>query len=179
MAISIVVDYSRSKILYRAARKYNSQALEADALHFSTDIYSSSVVILGLILLKVGELFPKLDWLYHADAVAALGVAVIVIVISVQLGKRTIMGLLDTAPKGMQEKIIQTVKSLPGVADCHQVRLRYSGAHLFVDAHVMLEGSRSLDEVHAITEVIEFAIKQVAPDADITVHPEPVATSQA
>ena len=115
MATSIIIDVTRSRILYKAARKYNSQALEADALHFSTDIWSSSVVILGLILLKLSELFPKLAWLDKADAIAALGVALIVIYVSIQLGYRTIMGLLDTAPKGSVEKVKAIAESIPGV----------------------------------------------------------------
>ncbi|MEN6523410.1 MAG: cation-efflux pump [Anaerolineaceae bacterium] len=174
MFVSIAIDFTRSRILLRTAKKYNSQALEADALHFSTDIYSSAVVILGLAFVKIGDLAPGITWLGHADAIAALGVAAIVIVISMQLGKRTIMALLDTAPAGMEEKIIQIVEGLPGVVNCHNVRLRYSGAHLFADVHVLLAGNQSLDEVHAITDVIEVAIKHEMPDVDIVVHPEPV-----
>jgi cation diffusion facilitator family transporter len=174
MIISIAVDFTRSRILLRTAKKYNSQALEADALHFSTDIYSSSVVILGLALVKLGDIFPSISWLGHADAIAALGVAAIVIMISLQLGKRTIMALLDTAPAGMEERIIKAVEGLPGVIDCHHVRLRYSGAHLFADVHVLLAGNQSLDEVHAITDSIESTVKHAMPDIDIVVHPEPV-----
>src|SRR5512145_1574616 len=70
MGTSIVIDYGRSRMLYRAAKKYNSQALEADALHFSTDIWSSSVVILGLIGLTVARYVPTLDWMSQADAIA-------------------------------------------------------------------------------------------------------------
>jgi cation diffusion facilitator family transporter len=98
MGLSIAVDASRSRILYRAARKHNSQALEADALHFSTDIWSSSVVILGLVGVVLARTFPGLSFLQQADAVAALIVAAIVVYISFQLGKRTITALLDTAP---------------------------------------------------------------------------------
>ena len=173
MLTSIVIDYSRSRILYRAANKYNSQALEADALHFSTDIWSSSVVILGLIFVKIGEGLPSLAFLSKADSVAALGVAVIVIYVSVELGIRTVKGLLDTAPSGMVDKITKEVETLPGVLDCHNVRIRYSGAILFVDAHVVVNGSQSLEEAHAMTEVIEATIRRIVPDADVTVHPEP------
>jgi cation diffusion facilitator family transporter len=86
MGVSIAIDFSRSRILYRAANKYSSQALEADALHFSTDIWSSSVVILGLIGVQVASRFPRLAFLEKADGVAALFVALIVIYVSVQLG---------------------------------------------------------------------------------------------
>src|SRR5512139_120930 len=75
MGTSIVIDFTRSRILMRAAKKHNSQALEADALHFSTDIWSSSVVILGLVLVLVGRAFPHLVFLEKGDALAAMAVA--------------------------------------------------------------------------------------------------------
>lgn len=174
MVVSIIIDFSRSRVLYRAARKHNSQALEADALHFSTDIWSSSVVILGLIGVLIARKVPGLQYLTKADAVAALGVALIVIYVSVKLGIRTIHGLLDTAPEGMEEKVKQVVEALPGVVDCHNIRMRYSGPYLFVDVHVLLEGGQTLEEAHALTEAIERAICQALPASDVTVHPEPV-----
>ena len=174
MLTSIVVDVSRSRVLERTARKYNSQALEADALHFRTDIWSSSVVILGLIGVKLGEWVPSLAVLREADAVAALGVSAVVVWISVQLGRRTIDALVDKAPAGLEQRIAARVEAVPGVRDCHQVRLRYSGPVLFVDLHVLVDGKQTLTQAHDLTEFIEHAIHEIAPGADITVHPEPV-----
>lgn len=174
MVTSIVVDASRSRMLKRVADKYSSQALEADALHFQTDIWSSSVVILGLFAMQVSRWFPSLEFLHHADAVAALGVAVIVVWISVQLGMRTVHALVDAAPAGMQERIAAAVDTVPGVANCHNVRVRYSGAHAFVDLHVLLPGNQTLKEAHALADQIEQAVAAVVPGADVTVHPEPV-----
>lgn len=174
MATSIVIDYNRSRILYRAAKKHNSQALEADALHFSTDIWSSSVVIFGLIGVFLAERFEGLAFLHKADSIAALGVAVIVIYVSFQLGIRTVRGLLDTAPKGLAERISQAVESVPGVVDCHGLRVRTSGPYLFVDAHVNMDGNRSLESAHDLTELIEAKIHEIAPEADVTIHAEPV-----
>jgi cation diffusion facilitator family transporter len=173
MLTSIVIDYSRSRILYRAAVKYRSQALEADAIHFSTDIWSSSVVIIGLVGVKLAGMIPGVKFLEKTDSVAALGVAVIVVLVSIKLGMRTIRGLLDTAPEGMVEKVSREVKSLPGVLDCHNVRIRYSGPTLFVDAHVVVNGGLTLEEAHSMTEVMEAAISRIVPGADVTVHPEP------
>jgi cation diffusion facilitator family transporter len=173
MITSIVVDVSRSRMLYRAARKYNSQALEADALHFSTDIWSSAVVILGLICVKLSEWVPGWGGLRYADAVAAMIVAVIVVQVSVKLGLRTVSSLIDTAPAGLEEKITGIVESIEGVKDCHNVRLRYSGPRLFVDIHVLVDGNQTLRAAHDLTEEIEGAIQKVVPDADVTVHPEP------
>ena len=173
MAISIVVDFTRSRVLYRAARKHNSQALEADALHFSTDIWSSAVVILGLVLVKVAELKKEWFFMEKADAIAALLVALIVIYVSIRLGVRTVQALLDAAPRGLYSKIKKMVEAVPGVIDCHHIRLRSSGPRVFIDIHILMDGSQSLNSAHELTEIIEKTILESIPDADITVHPEP------
>ena len=179
MGTSIVIDFTRSRLLFKAARKYKSQALEADALHFSTDIWSSSVVILGLIGLTIASKVPGLDWMHKADSVAALVVAVIVIYISARLGLRTISALLDTAPTGLEEKIEKAAASVPGVDDAHAIRIRAAGAHTFIDMHVRMNGSVTLNQAHAATELIEKAIlKEVSP-ADVTVHVEPTVEPKA
>jgi len=175
MLTSIVIDFSRSRVLARAARKYRSQALEADALHFSTDIWSSSVVLLGLLGVVLSERFPGLSFLKAADAVAALGVAVIVILVSLQLGRRTVDGLMDTAPKGMDEAIRQKVAAIEGVRNCHSVRVRSSGPRLFVDVHIEADGRKSLKATHDLTKQVEGAVLELAPGADVTVHPEPAS----
>lgn len=177
MGTSIVVDATRSRMLMAAAKKHNSQALEADALHFSTDIWSSSVVILGLIGVLAARAFPSLVWLEKADAVAALVVAVIVIFVSGELGFRSIQALLDAAPKsGEREKIIETVTALKEVHDTHAVRIRPSGAGWFVDLHVTMNGNLSLKESHAVTEKIETIVRGILPKSDVTVHVEPFET---
>jgi cation diffusion facilitator family transporter len=176
MAVSIVIDFTRSRVLYRAAKKHNSQALEADALHFSTDIWSSSVVILGLIGVLISERVGGMGFLKQADAVAALGVALIVVYVSIELGIRTVRALLDTAPQGAVEKIKAVVESVPGVVDCHHIRIRPSGPSYFIDVHVLVDGSWTLDQVHQLTEQIEEKVQQQMPVSDITVHPEPVTT---
>ena len=175
MFFSIVVDFGRSRALAKAAKDYNSQALEADALHFSTDIWSSMVVILGLGGVLLGQRWTEhAVTLAKADAVAALGVAAIVIVVSFKLGRRTLQGLLDTAPVGLSEQIKPAVEAMPGVVDCHHIRVRTAGPSLFVDVHVLIDGAKSLNETHALTDQIEECIQQIAPNADVTVHPEPV-----
>jgi len=178
MGTSIVIDYTRSRILYKAARKYKSQALEADALHFSTDIWSSSVVIVGLIGLTISRYVPALDWMQKADAIAALIVAIIVIYISAELGWRTISSLLDTAPRGLADKVEKVAASVTGVVDAHAIRIRPSGAHTFVDMHITMDGNCTLNEAHAATVLIEKAIHAIISPADITVHVEPVGAEK-
>ncbi|MGE5342362.1 MAG: cation diffusion facilitator family transporter [Candidatus Omnitrophota bacterium] len=171
---SILIDISRTRVLYRAARAHNSQALEADALHFSTDIWSSSVVLVGLVGLLLSQMYPALAFLRVADAIAALGVALISIWISFKLGKRTVYALLDGAPEGLDVKIKQSVEELEGVTDCHNIRVRNSGPKLFVDVHVSLDGNQTLAKAHDLTELIELTIQRLIPQSDVTVHPEPV-----
>lgn len=173
MGVSIFVDYNRSRLLQRTARKHHSQALEADALHFSTDIWSSTVVIVGLVGVKLAEWFPGLSFLGKADAIAAVVVAIIVIFVSLQMGKRTVLALLDTAPAKLPGEIKAVVEGVPGVVECHHVRVREAGPSLFVDAHVALAGNPPLSEAHDIVLQIEEAIRQIAPRSDVTVHADP------
>jgi cation diffusion facilitator family transporter len=174
MVTSIIIDASRSRMLNRVAKKYDSQALEADALHFQTDIWSSSVVIVGLAAVTLAGWSPRLAWLRGGDAVAALGVSAIVVWISVRLGRRTVDALLDSAPAGLDRRIAAAVAGIPGVRDCHNVRIRQSGPKLFIDLHVLADGGQTLAQAHALTEQIEAEIQRLAPKADVTVHPEPL-----
>jgi cation diffusion facilitator family transporter len=173
MALSMVVDYSRARMLSATAKKHNSQALEANALHFSTDIWSSAVVIVGLACVKLSGLYPSFAILRSADAFAALIVAGIVFFISGELGLRTVQSLLDAAPRGLEQRIKATAETVPGILDCHQVRARYSGAQLFADVHVIVDGSQTLVRAHALTDEVEAAIQRILPGADVTVHAEP------
>jgi cation diffusion facilitator family transporter len=173
--LSIAVDYSRSRALMRVARKYESQALEADALHFATDIWSSVVVLLGLVgVLVAHEL--GIPWLAKADAVAALGVAAVVVLVSVRLGKKSIDDLLDTMPADMPARIA-AVARVPGVREARQVRVRRSGPELFVDLVLVVDRAESLQRSHEIACGAEAAIKQQFPRADVVVHVEPAEGS--
>ncbi len=173
LLISVVVDVNRSRMLARVAKKHRSQALEADALHFSTDVWSSAVVILGLVCVRLAGWFPGLAFLAKADAIAALLVAGIVVLVSLQLGVRTIHALLDAAPAGAADRVKAAVEAIEGVHNCHAVRIRHSGPDYFVDLHVLLDGALPLQTVHPLTERIEQVVQAVLPGADVTVHPEP------
>lgn len=172
MIVAIVIDYTRSRILYRTAKKYASQALEADALHFSTDIWSSSVVIAGLILVRLADLL-KIPWLVKADSMAALGVAMIVIWVSLQLGGRTVMALLDGVPASVRDAVIHAVQ-VPGVVDVKQVRVRRSGPEAFTDIKLTVKRETSFERTHDIAAAAEEAVRKVLPGADVVVQIEPV-----
>ena len=171
MAVSIAVDVTRSRILARVAKKYGSQALEADALHFSTDVYSSAVVILGL----VGVFFskrPGLEWLVKADAVAALGVAAIVVWISIQLGRKTVAVLLDEIPPELRDGLVRAVR-VPGVVQVGRLRVRTSGPETFADVTLTVEPDTALARAHGIATAAEAAARHLLPGADVVVHVEP------
>jgi cation diffusion facilitator family transporter len=168
---SIVVDYSRSRALLRVAKKYDSQALEADALHFATDIWSSLVVLLGLAGVFVAHEL-KIAWLTKADAVAALGVAAVVVVVSLRLGKKSIADLLDTVPSDLATRIAAFAR-VEGVRDVRHVRVRRSGPEVFVDLSLVVDRRESLQRGHEIACASEAAIKRELPTADIVVHVEP------
>ena len=175
MATSIVIDASRSRVLSRAAKKYHSQALEADALHFSTDIWSSSVVIAGLILVLFSKAL-RVPWLVKADALAALGVSAIVLSVSWRLGQKTLMALLDGVPASLREKVAEAA-SVPGVLAVEQARLRRSGPEIFVDLVLTVNRDATFEYTHDIATKAEAAVRDSlqAPGADVVVHVEPGA----
>ena len=172
MGVSIAVDIGRSRSLRRVAQRYDSQALEADALHFSTDIWSSAVVLLGLICVLVGEQVG-MSALYKADALAALAVAGIVIWVSLKLGRRAIDQLLDAVPRDLQDKVTQAIASVPGVEAVKQVRLRKSGAGVFADVVFTVKRTEAFERTHRIADDVENAVRSVAPGADVVAHVEP------
>ena len=176
MVVSIIIDFSRSRMLARAAKKHQSQALEADALHFSTDIWSSSVVIGGLFLVTLSK-WPRIAWLAKADAVAAMGVAVIVVWVSVQLGRKTIADLLDAIPPGLRDDVTRAVQRVPGVITVSQVRIRRSGPEFFADLSLAVSRETAFESAHLTATQAEQAVRQVLPaTCDVVVNVIPVAS---
>lgn len=173
--LSIVIDFTRSRALMRVAKKHGSQALEADALHFATDIWSSLVVLFGLVCVLIGH---ELDipWLSKADAVAALGVAGVVVVVSMRLGKASIADLLDSVPVELRHRVAAVAK-IPEVRDVKHVRVRRSGPGLFIDLTLVVEAGESLDRSHELADKVETAIKAEFARADVVVHVEPAPMS--
>ncbi len=162
---SIAIDSWRSRELMRAAKKYKSQALEADALHFSTDILSSFVVLLGLVCANFGYFF--------ADSVAALGVALIVIWVSLRLSMRAVNSLLDKAPEGLHESVEKIISGVDGVVCLHDLRVRNVGPEYEIDVNVHVDPKLSLVDAHDISERVERAVSQKLGNIIINVHIEP------
>jgi cation diffusion facilitator family transporter len=177
VVVSMVIDYSRSRALKRTADKYRSQALEADALHFSTDIWSSAVVLVGLGCVRVADALA-VGWLAKADAVAAVGVAVIVVAVSVRLGKKSIDDLLDAVPADLPERVAAAAR-VAGVREVRQVRVRRAGPEHFADVTVTTGPDAGIERAHDIAHDVEQAVCRELPDADVVVHVEPAADADA
>lgn len=173
LMLAMGVDFLRARALNRVARKYPSEALEADALHFSTDVWSTFVVILGITGAWLGVKLG-IPWLRFLDSFAALAVAGVIIWIGSRLGKRTVDALLDVAPRGLQEKIVRAVDATEGVLQTERVRVRRSGQRYFVDVTISVPRSSSLEQAHAASDAVERRIEEIVP-ADVVVHVEPRA----
>jgi cation diffusion facilitator family transporter len=174
MLVSMAVDWWRSRRLGRIAAKYESQALEADALHFSTDVWSAGVVVLGLALILVGRAY-RLDWLRLADPIAALFVAGVVVSVSWRLARRTTDALLDAAPAGVRAQIIDTVSRVDGVLEIGRVRIRRAGNHYFADLAVGLARNVTFQRSEQLVDAVTEAVRNILPEADVTVQPLPRA----
>jgi cation diffusion facilitator family transporter len=171
MISSIIVDYGRSRALYKAANKHGSQALEADALHFRVDMLTSAIVLAGLVIVY-------LFGIQNADAIAALTVSVLIIYTSLGLGRRTLDVLLDKAPKGIQAQILEAITGFEGVKKAHKIRVRKVGNDTFVDLHIELPRTFTHDRAHRIATNVENKIRDdVLPDSDIVVHVDAIEDS--
>ncbi len=168
--VAIIVDYERSKALLKVAKETNSQALEADALHFSTDILSSIVVLLGLVFVAIN--FPI------ADVIAGLIVAIIIIWISVQLGKKTIRSLLDHEPKNERILITNFLQKEFSDLELKRLRLRESGPQIQGDLIIAVPNSYSIIESHIVANNIEHKIKQIIDNIDILIYVTPKNESE-
>jgi cation diffusion facilitator family transporter len=164
---SIVIDFARARVLYRTAAETASEALEADALHFGSDMWSSIAVLIGLVAVARG-----FAW---ADSAAAIAVAVFICVAGWRLGRRTIESLTDTAPAGAAEAITAIAARIQGVVSVERVRARRSGGIAFVDLTVAVSRALPLDRVAALKERIARAVRAAFPKAELTINTEPRA----
>ncbi|MBI3435015.1 MAG: cation-efflux pump [Proteobacteria bacterium] len=169
IVISIVVDFFRARLLYRVAADTKSEALEADALHFGSDLWSSAAVLIGLVGIALGY-----AW---ADSLAALMVAIFICIAGWRLGRRTIDSLTDTAPAGAAERIRAIARKIGGVVAVDRVRVRAAGARLFIDLDVAASRTLPLERATTLQSQIVAALRAQMGDADIAVTVTPRALS--
>ncbi len=173
LSCGLLIDVFRARALGKVARRYSSEALEADALHFSTDVWSTLVVIAGVSAVWIGDYWHA-PWLRYADPIAALAVSGVIVWVGLRLGKRTLDGLLDAAPAGLQRRIMDAVNGMKGVLNTQRVRVRRSGNRHFVDVTIEVPRTSSFEQAHALSDAVERRIGEIIP-ADVMVHMEPRA----
>jgi cation diffusion facilitator family transporter len=156
--VSVVVDFFRARLLYRVASETASEALEADALHFGSDMWSSIAVLVGL-----GGVALGFQW---ADAAAALVVALFVCLAGWRLGRRTIETLTDTAPVGSAQTVMRAASRVRGVIAVDRVRVRPSGDKLFVEVVAAVSRTLPLDRVEALKLAVAEAIRTDLPRSE-------------
>jgi len=167
--ICIFIDIQRSKALMKVAKETHSQALEADSLHFSSDVLSSIVVLIGMV-------FSYFKWFHLADPISALIVSMIIIITTFGLSKKAIGSLLDRVPDGFQESIAEKIMSIKGIEGIKSLRLRGSGSKVFVDAIIQIGRTKSFSMTHDLMDMAERLIKESFPNTDVVIHSEPIET---
>jgi cation diffusion facilitator family transporter len=167
--VSIVVDFLRALLLSRVAKETTSHALEADALHFGSDMWSSIAVLIGLAGVALGY-----QW---ADSAAAIIVAVVILIAGWRLGYRTIAALTDTAPEGAAARLSEIARRTVGVVAVERVRVRSVGPSLFADLVVAVSRTLPVDRVAEIRTAIARAVSAEMPEAEVDVVTQPRALS--
>ena len=167
LVVSIVVDLVRWRSLSAIAEQTRSDALAADALHFSSDLVASVCVLLGLAASSYGY--------QQGDALAAIGVSVFIAIAGYRLGRRTIDTLVDAAPKGLADQIRTSVQAVTGVVNVESVRLRPAGPQVLGEVGIMVPRSMPLERVANVKQEVAAAIAVVAPEANVTITANPIA----
>jgi cation diffusion facilitator family transporter len=171
LGLAMAIDWTRSRGLARVARRYQSDALEADALHFSTDVWSTLVVLVGMSAVWLGDRLHA-PWLAYADPLAALAVAGVILWIGSRLGKRTVDALLDAAPSGLVERIRESVEAADGVLTAERVRVRRAGNRYFADVTITVPRRLSVEQAHDLSDAVEARVQSLV-TGDVMVHVEP------
>jgi cation diffusion facilitator family transporter len=167
--LCIFIDFSRSRALSKIAKETNSQALEADSLHFASDIWSSVVVLIGMV-------FTYFNLSPLADPISAIIVSVLIIVVTFRLTKKAFDSLMDRVPTGLRENIFKEINSMAGVEGIKKFRVRSSGSKIFIDMVILIARTKLFSRTHEIMDSVERKIKELAPDSDIVIHSEPTET---
>jgi len=167
MLIALVADWFIAKFLHDVSKKEGSVALEADAYHFTSDIWSTTAVILGLVCANLG--------FHQGDSIGALIVAAVMVRLSYNLGMKALGVLLD---KGATDSEIEAIAAILAketqIKGYHKLRTRHMGSRLVIDMHILVEDNLTLSKAHAIAHKIEGRITQQVPGVkDVTIHVEP------
>jgi cation diffusion facilitator family transporter len=169
---SIAVDYWRSRKLHAAAVKTGSAALATDAFHFASDIWSSVAVLLGLAASWFGIHFG-ISWLRYADPFAAVVVALMILRLTLQLGRETVAILLDEVPSETRRRLVEEVNQVEGVLAVEQARVRRAGSAYFADLTLALPRRATFEHTNELVRAATEAAHRALPEADVIIHTIP------
>jgi len=167
LLIDIAVNLWRARALHRVARETRSQALAADALHFTSDVMGSLAVIVGLALAGLG--------FWWGDAAAAIAVAGMIALLGLRMARSTVETLLDRAPEGVARQAQSAILQVAGVVGVERLRARMVGSTHFIDAIVKVPRTYPIDRVDAVKQKVQAAVANALGDADVTFTSVPVA----
>lgn len=177
LLLSIAVDFTRSRKLKTIAERYHSDALAANALHFSSDIWSSVAVLIGLGASWLGSSATGksmgLEWLRFADPVAAIVVSLFILHFAWRLAWRTIGALTDAVPREINRQVLWELKGTDGVLSVDQARMRRSGGRYFADFTVSLSRQLTFQRTEELVRDATAAVQRILPDADVVIHTVP------
>jgi cation diffusion facilitator family transporter len=165
IGIVIVVDFSRTLVSIRAARRFGSAALQANALHFASDLAGSGAVLLGLLLVRAGYA--------RADSAAALFVAALVLLAAARLMKRNVDVLMDRAPADAEEAARRAILEIDPPVELRRLRMRHAGGRQFADVVITVSPGAAVGQGHAAADQVEAAVHDALPGSDVVVHVEP------
>jgi len=171
MVITLIIDIFVAKKLHTASEKYASSALEADAYHFTSDVWSVIAVIIGLMLARFG--------IAIADPIAALIVAGMMIKLSISLGMKSINVLSDKAADKKTirkiQNVLNTFKKSRKINSYHKIKTRQIGSKLLIDIHIRVPNKMTVQDSHYVAHQIKNALlKRIKLLKDMTIHIEPV-----
>jgi cation diffusion facilitator family transporter len=167
LVIDIAVNFWRARALDRTARETQSQALAADALHFTSDVLGSVAVIIGLALAGFG--------FWWGDATAAIAVAIMIALLGLRMARDTVETLLDRAPEGVAEKAESAIRAVAGIVGVERMRVRKVGPTTFIDVIARVPRTYPIDRVEEIKRKTQAAVSEALGDADLTFAAIPVA----
>jgi cation diffusion facilitator family transporter len=169
IGVVIVVDISRTFVSARGGRRHGSAALQANALHFGSDLAGSFAVLLGLLLVRAGYA--------RADSIAALFVSALVLIAAARLMKRNVDVLMDRAPLAAEESALAAIARITPSVDLRRLRMRQSGNRQFADVVIGISPGAAVGQGHEAADRVEAAVHEALPGSDVVVHVEPLRES--
>ena len=169
LGVVIAIDASRTLISWRASRELDSAALQSNALHFFSDLLGSVAVLIGLVVVRAGY--------QHADSIAALFVAVLVLAAAARLMRGNVDVLMDRVPVEAEAAARAAIAAIRPVVDLKRLRMREAGGRQFADVVIGVPSGAAVGQGHAAADSVEAAVQAALPRSDVVVHVEPEETA--